>query len=149
MSTTIHELFQKHHLRCTAQRTAIYEALRMAHNHPTADELYRAVAAHSGSRTHLSRATVYNTLDALCKAGLVRQVSTASNGSTRYDADLSDHVHFRARDTSEIRDVPEHLGDQLIRHVPQQVIAEIERTMGVCIDGLSIHLIGRADSASN
>ena len=53
----------------------------------------------------MSRATVYNTLETLCKAGLARQMPTAS-GTCRYDADTAGHVHVQMIETSEIRDVP-------------------------------------------
>lgn len=96
----------------------------------------------------MSRATVYNTLDALCKAGLVRQVATSGHGPARYDADLSDHVHFRSCDSSVLRDVPEHLSRQLLEHLPPAVIADIEAALGVRIDGISVHLLGQVRAAS-
>ena len=92
--------------------------------------------------TGLSRATVYNTLEALCKAGLAKQLPT-TNGCSRYDADISEHLHLRVRGTDEICDVPVTLGNQLIEKLPRETIQEIERQMGVKIDGVSIQLHGR------
>lgn len=136
------ELFQQHGLRCTQQRIALYEALRKARNHPTADELYRLVHQQDRVKSNgLSRATVYNTLEALCRAGLVRPVP--SSGGCRYDADLSDHLHFRCRETAEIRDVPPDLGRKLLGRLPRKIVAQIEREMGVHIEGLNIQLVGR------
>jgi len=76
----------------------------------------------------LSRATVYNTLEALCRAGLARQLPT-TNGCCRYDADTSEHLHIRFRENSEIRDVPPELGTRLLANMPQPLLTEIERRM--------------------
>ncbi|MCI0363181.1 MAG: transcriptional repressor [Phycisphaerales bacterium] len=135
MST--HELFTRHSLRCTRQRIAIYEALRQCMNHPTAEELFRMVQSETRG---LSRATVYNTLEALSKAGLVRQLATA-NGCCRYDADTSEHLHVRLRETAEIRDVPLDLGAQLVENLPASVLKEIERRMGIRIEGVNVQLL--------
>ena len=104
------ELFAQHQLRCTQQRMAVYETLRASDAHPTAEELFRLVKPKTDK---LSLATVYNTLDALCEAGLVRRMPT-TNGCCRYDADTSEHLHIRFRDTSQIRDVPQHLSERLL-----------------------------------
>ena len=94
----------------------------------------------------LSRATVYNTLEALCKAGLARQLPT-TNGCCRYDADTTEHLHVRFRDNSEIRDVPAELGRRLLENLPARVLADIESRMGIKIDGVNIQLLGhRQDS---
>jgi Fe2+ or Zn2+ uptake regulation protein len=132
------ELFNRHSLRCTRQRVALYDALCSCVSHPTAEELYRMVQPHTSG---LSRATVYNTLEALCKAGLARQLPT-TNGCCRYDADTTDHLHLRVCDTAEIRDVPEDLGALLIESLPKDVLAEIERRMGVTIQGVNVQLLG-------
>ena len=89
----------------------------------------------------LSRATVYNTLEALCKAGLARQLPT-TNGCCRYDADTTEHLHVRFRDNCEIRDVPADLGRRLLDNLPAKVLADIEARMGIKIDGVNIQLLG-------
>jgi Fe2+ or Zn2+ uptake regulation protein len=107
--------------------------------HPTAEELYRMVQPHT---TGLSRATVYNTLEALCQAGLARQLPTP-NGCCRYDADITEHLHLRLNESDEIRDVPAELGARLIEKLPKAVLQEIEQCMGVKIDGVTIQLHAR------
>jgi len=133
-------LFAGHQLRCTRQRLAIYESLRQCTTHPTAEELYRLVRPGAG---RLSLATVYNTLEALCDAGLCRRL-LATHGCCRYDADTSDHLHLRFRDSGEIRDVPADLGLRLLDGLPQPVVEEIERRLGVRIDGINIQLLASA-----
>lgn len=141
-TSCIRELFTRHNLRCTKQRLALYEALRKSISHPTADQLFQMVKPHVSG---MSRATVYNTLEALCRAGLARKLPSTS-GCCRYDADTSDHLHVKLRDTTEIRDVPPALGDRLLQNLPKDVLAEIEQHMGIKIEGITIQLTGRSRS---
>ena len=138
--TITRELFRRHDLRCTAQRQALYDALRASKLHPTAEELYHEVRQHT---SRLSLATVYNTLEALCRAGLARKLPVIE-GCCRYDGDTSDHLHIRIGDTCEIRDVPHELGRELLDKLPAETLAEIERATGVDIERVSIQLVGRA-----
>lgn len=133
-------IFARHRLRCTEQRRALYEALCDTKTHPTAEELFHLARPRID---RLSRATVYNTLEAFCRAGLARRLPT--NGCCRYDADTREHLHLRFRDTAEIRDVPDDLGRRLLENLPRQALADIERTMGVSIDGVSIQLLASRD----
>ncbi len=136
------ELFQRHHLRCTKQRMAIYEALRDSHSHPTAEALFNMVKPNTD---RLSLATVYNTLDALCEAGLVRKLPT-TNGCCRFDADTSHHLHVRCLESGEIMDVPEELGSQLVDRLPAEVLAQIEKAMNVKIDRVQVQIMARTDT---
>jgi Fe2+ or Zn2+ uptake regulation protein len=117
----------------------LYETLRGCTTHPTAEELYRMLAASECGAGGMSRATVYNTLETLCCAGLVRRLPTAS-GCCRFDGDISDHLHMRLGD-SEIVDVPPHLGQRLIAGMPREAIDAIEREMGVKVADVNIQLI--------
>ena len=134
---TTREMLARHDIRCTTQRLALYEALVADKSHPTAEELYRTVKP---GTLGLSRATVYNTLETLCEAGLARKVPS-DNGCCRYDADVSEHLHVSFRQDGSIRDVPGELGDRFTRELPHHVIAEIERQMGVEIEGINIQLV--------
>ena len=132
--TSTRDLFARHKLRCTRQRMAVYESLCDTTTHPTAEELFRMVHP----RVHqLSLATVYNTLEALCRAGLVRKMPT-TDGCNRYDANTDDHPHIRFRDTAEIRDIPDHLGERVLALIPRRVLDEIGKELGVEIDGVSV-----------
>ncbi len=137
--TTTRELFASHNLRCTKQRRALYEALVQTKTHPTAEELFRAVKP---TTSGLSRATVYNTLEALSRVGLVQRLAS-SNGCARYDADTSEHLHVCLRGSGEIRDVPGHLGRRLTDQLRRAVITEIEGSLDVEIDQINIQLMAR------
>jgi Fur family peroxide stress response transcriptional regulator len=105
----------------TMQRLAILEFLEGTKSHPTADEVYTAV--HKSCPT-IARATIYNTLEALTKAGTILQL-TMDPGAARYDADTSPHVHFRCRLCGRVYDVTmkEHrcLGNEVDGHEIESV----------------------------
>jgi Fur family transcriptional regulator, peroxide stress response regulator len=58
--------------------------------HATAEEIYVAV---NSSNPRASRATVYNNLQVLERAGLVREVSVDAKAA-RFDANVDRHHHF-------------------------------------------------------
>lgn len=76
-------------VRITPQRHAILAYLMDAMNHPTADEIYRALEPDFPS---MSVATVYNNLKLFIEAGLVREL-TYGDSSSRFDANVTDHYH--------------------------------------------------------
>jgi Fur family transcriptional regulator, peroxide stress response regulator len=77
-------------LRRTPQRIALLGYLLRHPDHATVDELWPALNKH---RVCASRATVYNTLHSLVKAGLVREFKLDASAA-RYDAVLDPHHHF-------------------------------------------------------
>ena len=88
-------------MRMTAQREHVYHTLLQQTDHPTADEVYlRAKSA----MPELSMATVYNTLDALVKCGLIKQVNVERTAS-RYCSNMNEHCHFFCEECGSIHDV--------------------------------------------
>jgi Fe2+ or Zn2+ uptake regulation protein len=77
-------------LRRTPQRIALLGYLLRHPDHATVDELWPAL---NKRRVCASRATVYNTLHSLVKAGLVREFKLDASAA-RYDALLHPHHHF-------------------------------------------------------
>lgn len=130
------DLFARHSLRCTRQRVLVYECLRSTDRHPTAEDLHRDLDSSDGD---VSLATVYNTLEALERVGLVRRIST-ENGCCRFDADVTPHLHVRVRETGEILDVPEDLGSRLAACLPVEVLERIASELGVEIDEVELRL---------
>lgn len=135
MSSTA-ELFAGHNLRLTPQRRALFDALAATRTHPTAEELFQFAKP---CISHLSRATVYNTLETLCSVGLARKLP--SNGCCRYDADTSEHMHVCFREDGSVQDVPGDLGLRLAGQLPRATIAEIEQRLGVRIDRINVQLM--------
>jgi Fur family peroxide stress response transcriptional regulator len=77
-------------LRCTPQRFAVMAFLMENERHPTAAEIFEAV---NRMDPRSSRATTYNNLRDLVKAGLVREVAVEGR-SARFDAKGMRHHHF-------------------------------------------------------
>jgi len=77
-------------LRCTAQRYAVMAFLKDHKGHPTAAEIFEAV---NRMDPRSSRATTYNNLRDLVKAGLVREVAVEGRAG-RFDLAGMPHHHF-------------------------------------------------------
>ncbi len=70
------------------------------YNHPTADEVYDAVAVkHPG----IGYATVYRVLKALAEEGLIRRVAVA-NAPDRFDLTVAPHAHCRCDRCGRVND---------------------------------------------
>jgi Fur family transcriptional regulator, peroxide stress response regulator len=77
-------------LRCTAQRYAVMAFLMEHTHHPTAAEIFEAV---NRADPRCSRATTYNNLRDLVRAGLVREVAVEGRAA-RFDTRGMRHHHF-------------------------------------------------------
>lgn len=146
----IREIFRERSLRHTKQREVVYAALAATKAHPTADEIYHSVSrAHAGQQPiggtpcdcDLSLATVYNTLDALCDAGLAHRLPSVS-GPCRFDADTSSHAHLLAAD-GQVVDLPEDLSRELLDSLPKSTLEEIAKRMGVTIDRVTLQVVAK------
>lgn len=89
-------------LRVTPQRFAVYANLLTRADHPTAEQILTDL---NQKGPQSSQATVYSSLQALQRAGLIREVLLES-GVSRYDANIEPHHHFRCRCCGEIQDIP-------------------------------------------
>ncbi len=85
----------------TIQRLAVLHTLTNSKLHPTADQVLSVVRKRFPS---ISRATVYNTLDALTRAGMALRLNV-DPAVARYDADLGPHAHFRCRVCRKVYDI--------------------------------------------
>src|SRR5262249_15703330 len=89
-------------VRATPQRYAVLEFLAKTPVHATAEEILAAVNRRD---PRASRATVYNSLRSLTKAGLVREVQSEGKAA-RFDANLHRHHHFVCEQCGIVEDVP-------------------------------------------
>lgn len=87
--------------RWTRQRREVYQVLLQERDHPTATELFLRAKAHIPD---ISLATVYNCLETLTHAGLVKQVNF-ERSSSRYCPNLQEHAHFYDEATGQVLDV--------------------------------------------
>lgn len=142
----VRSLFARHGLRCTRQRETVYATLRATKRHPTPDQLHALVRI---ADPGISLATVYNTLDALCEAGLCRRYASQSGvHAYRYDADIEQHAHLETTD-GRLLDLPEFLGDELLDTIPEDLLRRIEQAMGVSVERITLRLIASEDKDRN
>ena len=89
-------------LRVTPQRRAVWSAFAKETNeHLTADEVFERARRRL---PELSRATVYNALAELVRAGLLQTVE--GRGAVLYDPNIDPtHHHFRCRECDRLYDV--------------------------------------------
>lgn len=76
-------------VRNTRQRQAVVQALRETHTHPDAAWIHSQVR---GELPNISLGTVYRTLDALVRDGVVMTIERAGQ-ATRYDYKHAGHGH--------------------------------------------------------
>ena len=127
-------------LKVTPQRLAIVREVAGDESHPSAQELFERLRR---TLPTMSFATVYNTLSALCEAGLGGQVSLAP-GSSRFDPNTHPHDHIVCDGCGAVRDVPPagtprpgmEPGDRSVaRAAPGFSVRSVERIFrGQCVD---------------
>jgi Fur family peroxide stress response transcriptional regulator len=89
-------------LAVTAQRAAVLEFLHGNTGHPCVDTVYEQVRKRF---PYISRATVYNTVKALTRAGVLQEVMVQQD-KTRVDPNVTRHHHFKCVRCGRIEDVP-------------------------------------------
>lgn len=99
------ERFLAAHRECdspvTAQRQAVYEAILGRPDHPTAEQLFRAVKK---TLPQISRMTVHRILGTFVSLGLVDK--TCHPGSAaRFDPNLGQHHHLVCMECGRIMDI--------------------------------------------
>ena len=94
------ELLRKHDIKPTIVRMKVYNYLAAEKNHPTADTVYKSLIREIPT---LSKTSVYNTMDLLLEKRLIQAVTIEEN-ETRFDADVSDHGHFKCTRCGEVHD---------------------------------------------
>ncbi len=123
-------------MNITPQRSAVYKALHEAPDHPTPEDLYLAVRA---GMPDISLATIYKSLEALKKLGVVREVARLGE-ARRFDANLAHHHHMICTRCGRVSDfdhaefeglrTPETLDGFIPREVTVQVFGECSTCAG-------------------
>lgn len=99
---TIATFLHEKGLKVTPQRIAIYSYLCSTKEHPSAETIFKLLEP---TNPTMSLATVYKTLDAFEKVGLVSELNVGE-GRSRYDATVEDHPHLVCKECGEIFDLP-------------------------------------------
>lgn len=103
MTNSMEEIKQyliNHNIKPSHPRIKIFEYLVKNKNHPTVDKIYSELIKEIPT---LSKTTVYNTLGLFIKENVTKLI-TIEEGETRYDADVSNHGHFKCTNCGEIYD---------------------------------------------
>jgi Fe2+ or Zn2+ uptake regulation protein len=120
--------------RMTPQRREVYDVLMEHHDHPTATEVFMRAKERMPT---ISLATVYNCLDTLAGAGVVKQVNVDREPS-RYCGNLSPHGHFHCEDCGTVLDIDLKEGAEPSKAVKIPRGATVERfdiaLRGLCPD---------------
>jgi Fe2+ or Zn2+ uptake regulation protein len=95
-------VLRAHGINPSAQRVAVAQYVLHTEEHPSADEVWNRVTQRF---PHVSRATVYNTLNLFVEKGLIRQF-VLTEGRVVFDSKTEDHHHFVDEESGEIHDVP-------------------------------------------
>lgn len=100
INRNIGEYLLEHNIKPSYARIRVMEYMVEKKNHPTVDQIYSELVKEIPT---LSRTTVYNTLNLFLQSNIARLVTIEDN-ETRYDADTSDHGHFKCSECGEIYD---------------------------------------------
>jgi len=100
------QILEQRGIRPTSQRMKVAEILLTTPCHLTAEQILATLRQSTG---HVSKATVYNTLNLFVEQGLAREIH-ADPERCVYDSTMAPHHHFQNVDTGEMIDIrPEDL----------------------------------------
>lgn len=102
-------------IRPSYQRVRVLEYLYQKGDHPTVDEIFRALSSDIPS---LSKVTIYNTLHTLVEAGLVRIVDIDET-EKRFDITLTNHGHFQCEACGKIYNFQVNIDNVSIEELDQ------------------------------
>lgn len=88
---SVGKYLMEHNIKPSYPRIKVMEYLLTRKNHPTVEQIYEGLVKEIPT---LSKTTVYNTLSLFTDAKIARSVTIEDN-EVRYDADISNHGHFK------------------------------------------------------
>ena len=97
-------LLKRAGLSATSQRVGLCHYILCEAKHPTVDHV-KDWAGKAGLKVSL--ATIYNTMHALCHAGLLKDLRFPHQDKVIYDNNVNPHHHFLDEDTGQIIDISE------------------------------------------
>jgi len=103
------EQCRRHGLALTVQRRAVFEAIYLRRDHPTADQIYAVVRRRLPG---VSRTTVYRVLETFVRAGLITK-ACHPGAAARYDPVVRRHHHLVCLRCEKIVDFLDSRLDQL------------------------------------
>ena len=95
------EYLEKEGIHPSYHRLKILEYLHAQRTHPTVDMIYKDLSKEIPT---LSKTTVYNTLKLFLSKGIVQEL-TIEEKEVRYDADTTQHAHFKCLECGRVYDI--------------------------------------------
>ncbi len=92
---------REHGLKCTAQRLAVFAAVRNSTHHPSVDETLAVVRK---TVPTVTRDSVYRILNEFAALGIITRLDALS--AARYDTWLGPHAHFICEICGSVTDYP-------------------------------------------
>ena len=92
---------REHGMPLTVQRRVIMETLAGRKDHPTADQIFDAVAERLPG---ISRTTAYRVLETFVSLGMIQKINNPE-AKAHFDADTSRHHHVRCTGCGAVADV--------------------------------------------
>jgi len=120
-------------LKVTPQRMAIYGMLCSTASHPTAEQVWGVIREQFPA---VSFNTVYTTLGALERCGLIQRLHIGENAA-HYDANAKPHVHFTCRGCAQVFDC-EDIPEVDLRPLTD----ELKRGKGYSVDKIELNVYG-------
>ena len=118
---------REHGLKCTAQRLAVFNAVRLSRRHPSVDETWEAVRK---AVPTVTRDSVYRILNEFADLGIIARLDALS--SARYDTLLGPHAHFICEECGSITDYPLPTEQPIPEGMPSERHHLELRVTGVC-----------------
>jgi len=118
---------RKNGLKCTAQRLAVFAAIRTSRSHPSVDETLATVRK---TVPTVTRDSVYRILNEFAALGLVTRLDALS--AARYDTWLGPHAHFICEVCGGVTDYPLPADLPIPSKMPREQHHLELRVTGVC-----------------
>jgi len=128
------DVMRKEGLKITPQRIAVLEEIMEGEGHLESEDIYMAIKVRN---THVSRATVYRTLDILVQHGFARKLNLG-DGRARYERkiDSPHHDHMICNDCGKIiefvNDEIEKIQEEITKQQQFKLQRHIHQLFGIC-----------------
>lgn len=136
----LREYLQDKNFRNTPERYTILEEIYNQEHHFNVDDLYLLMIQ---KKYHVSKATIYNTIEILLDAGLIRRHLFGEKELSSYEKSYFDKQHdhlviYKDDSDKEIEQIIEFCDPRI-----QGIKESIEQAFGVNIDSHSLYFYGR------